>query len=121
MNFIPSTLAADSVDISGLESTISKETGIKIFANLGELLSGKEGATSLLQILFVIIGVLFLINVVMAGWDYMLSTGDPKKVSAASTRFLNGVIGLLLSLTAFLVVRIVASVIGVGGEGLPGI
>lgn len=102
---IRQVFAADGVDISGLYNPATKLTGT---STIGELLS-----QNVLNLVFVIIGILFLINIVMAGWDYMLSTGDPKKISAASTRILNGVVGLILAVTAFLIVRIVAGVIGI--------
>lgn len=110
MSLISSVFAADGVNISDLYDP----TGGKIApgSNLSALLS-----SNLLNLLFVLIGVFFFFNIVMAGWDYMLSTGDPKKVQAASSRFLNGFLGLILALTAFIIVKIVASFVGVGETG----
>ncbi len=115
MPLIKSIVAADGVDISKLYDP----TGGKIApgSNLAKLLSGDNPGQSILNLVFTLIGVFFFFNIVMAGWDYMLSSGDPKKVQGASTRFLNGFIGLILALTAFIIVKIVTSFVGVGETG----
>ena len=70
------------------------------------------GGLDLITLAFVIIGLLFMWNIIMAGWDYMMSSGDPKKVSAASTRFLNGFMGIAIAFFAFLIVNIITNMIG---------
>lgn len=50
----------------------------------------------------------------MAGWDYMMSSGDPKKVSSATSRFLNGFLGLAVAFFAFIIVNLVTNMIGLG-------
>ncbi|KKT97286.1 MAG: hypothetical protein UW99_C0036G0013 [Candidatus Collierbacteria bacterium GW2011_GWC2_45_15] len=72
------------------------------------------GGINLITLAFVIIGLLFMWNIIMAGWDYMMSSGDPKKVSSASTRFLNGFMGIAIAFFAFLIVNIITSMIGLG-------
>jgi TRAP-type C4-dicarboxylate transport system permease small subunit len=95
------------VDLSGMSNPAPRFNGID---TIGGLLTG--GGFNLLNLLFVIIGLIFFLNLIMAGWDYMLSTGDPKKISTATTRFVNGFIGLTLAITAFLIVRIVTTALG---------
>lgn len=97
--------AADEVDISNLPNPATKITGTNLSAIFSE---------NLLNIVFVIVGLIFFANVVMAGWDYMLSSGDPKRISAATTRLINSIIGLVLAMVAFVVVRIVLQVLGLG-------
>ncbi len=109
MNLVGQVLAQDSV-IKGLYDPTGGN--IKPGSNLSSLLS-----SNLITLIFTLIGVFFFFNIVMAGWDYMLSSGDPKKVQGASTRFLNGFIGLILALTAFIIVKIVTSFVGVGETG----
>ena len=50
----------------------------------------------------------------MAGWEYMMSSGDPKRVASATTRLLNSFIGLIMVFTAYLVVRVITNFLGLG-------
>lgn len=97
--------------ISDLLTTIpnSKFTTV---TDVAQLITG--GGFNLLDVVFFFVGLAFFANLVLAGWDYMLSTGDLKKVSAATSRFTNGLIGLIMAITAFLVVRTLAKIIGLG-------
>lgn len=95
---------------------ISKITGtatlIPNTAKITDLLSLNH--FNLINFIFVIIGLVFFANLVMAGWDFMFSSGDPKKVAGATTRLINGFIGLIMAVVAFIVVRLVTNVLGLG-------
>ena len=110
MLFINVVLAADDAAISSLPNIA---TNIPLSRTLGTLLT--SSGFNLLDLIFVIVGLGFFTNLVMAGWEYMLSSGDPKKISAATTRITNGFIGLIMAITAFLVVRTVVQLLGIGG------
>jgi len=69
---------------------------------------------NLINFIFVIIGLVFFANLIMAGWDFMFSSGDPKKVAGATTRLINGFIGLIMAVVAFIVVRLITNVLGLG-------
>lgn len=71
-----------------------------------------SGGFNLIDLIFFIIGLLFFANLVMVGWDFMMSTGEPKKVAAAGTRLINGFIGLIMVVTAYLVVKLITNVLG---------
>lgn len=108
MFFIKQALAAvPDVDLSHM---YDPATNLSLVTNIGGMLT--SGGFNLLKFLFVIVGLLFFFNLVMAGWDYLLSSGDPKKVSAAGSRFTNSFLGILVALTAFLVIRIVLQALG---------
>jgi len=109
MSLITTVLAADPVDISGLERDTASAIGAKSFTDLGSLLSQE-----LITLIFVFVGILFFVGLVTAGWEYMMSSGDPKKVSSAGTRFINSLLGLIICFTAYLVVRIVLTFLGLG-------
>ncbi len=109
MSLINLVLAADEVDITGLENSINQVVGINKFTDLGSVLS-----KDLLTLVFVIVGLLFFANLVMAGWEYMMSSGDPKRVASATTRLLNSFIGLIMVFTAYLVVRVITNFLGLG-------
>jgi len=106
MSIIKNVLAAD-VKISDLPNPAPK---IPVDSKISDLLS--LGHFNLLDFVFFIIGLLFFANLIMAGWDYMLSSGDSKKVSSATTRLVNGIVGLIITIAAFLVVRLVTRLLG---------
>lgn len=104
-----STKQSSDVSISTITTTATK---IPNTLNLSSLLTG--GGFNLINFVFIIIGLLFFANLIMAGWDYMFSSGDPKKVTAATTRLINGVIGLAVAAAAFIVVRLITTMLGLG-------
>lgn len=71
-----------------------------------------SGGFNLISLIFFIIGLIFFANLVMVGWDFMMSTGDAKKVAAAGTRLINGFIGLIMVVTAYIVVKLITKVLG---------
>jgi hypothetical protein len=84
-------------------------------SNLADILTNKGGSGasfSIINLLIFFAGIAFFINLVIAGWNYMFSSGDPKKTAAASSRLLNGFIGLVIVLVSFLIVRLVSTIIG---------
>lgn len=100
--------AADGVNISGLPNPAKN---IPLTTNIGGLLTLSNGV-NLLNLIFIIAGLFFFTNLVLAGWDFMMSSGDPKRISAATTRITNGFIGIIMSLTAFVVVRVIVMMLG---------
>lgn len=108
MTLIPQTLAAD-VSISSLPNAA---TNIPLSTKVAGLFTLSN--FNLINFIFVIVGLVFFANLVIVGWEYMLSTGDPKKVASASTRLINGFVGLIMAVLAFIVVRLVINVFGLG-------
>ncbi|HSV94916.1 MAG TPA: hypothetical protein VLH94_03035 [Spirochaetia bacterium] len=109
MTFISQTFADDGVSLSNLPDPAP---GLSNITNISGLLTG--GGFNLINLVFVLVGLVFFANLIITGWEYMMSTGDPKKVSAASTRLLNAFVGLILAVVAFIVVRLVTNVLGLG-------
>ncbi len=108
MTLINQVHAAD-VDISHITSTA---TNIPNSAKITDLL--RLSSFDLVNFVFIIIGLIFFANLIMAGWEFMMGSGDPKKISAATTRIINGFIGLLVAILAFVIVRLITNVIGLG-------
>ncbi len=104
---------ANDANISGLPAPAnsiftgaSGKTG-----TLANILS-PSGGVDLINLVFIGVGLAFFVNLILAGWDYMLSSGDPKKAAIASTRLTNGLSGLVMAITAFLVVKIFSTILG---------
>lgn len=73
----------------------------------------KQGGVDIVNLAFIGVGLVFFVNLILAGWDYMLSSGDAKKAANASVRITNGLTGLVMAFTAFLVVKIIATVFSI--------
>ncbi len=106
MTLINQVSAAD-VNISDLPNPAPN---IPLTSKITDLFTG--GGFSLLNFVFIIVGLIFFANLVIAGWGYMMSSGDPKKVQIATTRITNGLIGLIMTITAFIIVRLITRALG---------
>ena len=82
-------------------------------ANISQIISG-GGNFNLITFAFVLVGFYFMFNIISAGYEYLMSTGDPKKIAGATSRFMNGFMGLALVFFAFMIVNLITSMIGLG-------
>lgn len=105
------TYAVDEAKISDLYNPATNFT-VKPDSKITDLIN--SSGFNIINFVFFIIGLLFFINLVLAGWDYLLSSGDPKKVATASGRMTNGLTGLIMAITAYLIVKIVITILGLG-------
>ena len=110
------TIFIDDVEISKLLNDANLNPAPKLVGkqSLGDLLT--QGGFDLINIVFVFVGLIFFANLVMSGWDYMMSSGDPKKIASATSRLINGFLGLIMAITAFIVVRLISQALGLGGD-----
>jgi len=115
LSFILSTLYFLLAPVAHAQVNISTLTypGQTIQNNwdLGQLLTG----TNLITFIFFIAGLVFFFNLLSAAWEYLLSTGDPKKIAGATQRLLNSFTGIVVVLGSFVIVRIVLSILGIIG------
>ena len=95
------TNPAESVfDVTGKDFTIAK-------------LLKADGGLDIINFVFILVGLYFFANFVIAGWAFMMSSGDVKKATAAAGNITNAFSGLIVAFTAFLVVRIITTVLGI--------
>ena len=109
---IPQALAVSDINISNLSYPGQK---IQNGWDIGQLLTGGGSGFKVIDFVFFIAGLLFFFNLLYAGWDYLLSTGDPKKASSATSRLLNAFVGIVIVLGSFVIVRIATAIIGLPG------
>jgi len=57
-------------------------------------------------------GVILLLIFIWAGYDLMTSQGNPEKIKSAQAKITSGVIGVVLLVSAFLIVRLVDLIFG---------
>jgi len=106
-------LAADfnKNSISNLESQIP---GYKFNgANLNRLISLQD--FGVVNILFFVGGVALIISLISAGIGLMTAAGDPSKIKAGQTKITNGLLGMLLMLSAYFIIRLVGTILNLPG------
>ena len=69
--------------------------------------------SNLLTGLLMLVGTFALFLFILAGYKYMNSTGDPKKLEGARNTLIYGISGLLLVLFSFLIINVIYLVTGV--------
>jgi len=58
-------------------------------------------------------GVILLLVFIWAGYDFMTSEGNPEKIKSAQAKITSGVIGVLLLVSSFLIVKLVELILGI--------
>jgi hypothetical protein len=59
-----------------------------------------------------IAGLIFFVNLVMAGFSLLTSTGDPGKIQSATKSLLNSLIGLVIVISVYFILRIIKNIFG---------
>lgn len=96
------------------------ESGIAGFRfsgqNLAQILS-TSSPFSPINMIFYAIGVWFIINTIMGGISLMTSAGEPAKIGAAKSKITNSIIGFLVAFSAYWIVSLIGTVLGLGTVG----
>ena len=74
--------------------------------------------TSVVNWSAIIAGIIVLIYLIIAGIKYVTSSGDPGKTEEAQKQIISAIIGLAIVVLAYALVRLVTSLLGVGGLSL---
>ena len=69
----------------------------------------------IVQFLIPLAAVILLLVFIWGGYDFMMSQGNPEKVKSAQAKLTTGIIGLVLLLMAYALVRLISSIFGLGG------
>lgn len=85
-------------------------------ADLGsEDLTGTIG--KLISALLSVLGVIFLVLIIWAGFTWMTAQGDPKKVDKAKDILITSVVGLIILLSAYAISNFVITTLGTATAG----
>ena len=89
-------LLAQTVNFGGTEIKGPLDPNIQ---NLGGLIS------RILTFIIPLSGIVLLFVLIWGGYDYMMSQGNPEKVKAAQGKISTGVIGFVLLISSYIIVR----------------
>jgi len=62
--------------------------------------------------IFYVAGIILLIYLVIGGFQYMLSKGEPKAMQSAQAKITHALIGFVIIFLAFLIVQLIALIFG---------
>lgn len=71
------------------------------------VVADQSALRDVLSVVFAIVGVLAFLVIVIAGFQFVISGGDPQKVTKARQAILYAVVGIVVSAAAFTIVRFV--------------
>lgn len=57
-------------------------------------------------------GILLFFVIASAGYDYILSAGEPEKLTSAQSKITYALIGVILLVASYMIVRVVGAVVG---------
>jgi len=63
--------------------------------------------SNVLKLLIVLAGLFGLLNLILAGWGYIGSNGEPEKIKAAQAKMLNSLLGLIIIAASFTIAAII--------------
>lgn len=88
-------------------------TGPGVFQNISP--SNLVGVVLSRFLLFAIpvAGIYFLVRLILSGYNFMTSLGDPAKIQAAQQQLVNAGFGLLIVISAYFITQIIQSILGV--------
>lgn len=97
------TLLAKCDDAIGCISPPDFLNKVTVFDSTGKnFVLGITLVNAFLRLLFIVAGIYALYNFIMAGFDFMNSGGDPKKLSSAWGKIWQTMLGLLIIVCSFL-------------------
>jgi hypothetical protein len=68
--------------------------------------------STVISFLFPIAGLLLFVIFIWGGYDYLLSRGNPKQMQAGQAKITNGVIGMVLLIFSYIIVRFIVAFFG---------
>ena len=70
--------------------------------------------TKTLSFIMPMAGIILLFVLISGGYDYMMSQGNADKMKSAQAKITSGIIGFILLIVSFLIVRVIAMIFGLG-------
>jgi TRAP-type C4-dicarboxylate transport system permease small subunit len=84
------------------------EGPLKNINTLGDLVS------MVLKLVVPLAAVILLFVLIWGGYDYMMSQGNAEKIKSAQGKITTGLIGFILLILSFFIVRLIAAIFGLG-------
>jgi TRAP-type C4-dicarboxylate transport system permease small subunit len=102
---MPNKLLSQNVNINGQQIT-GPLVGIDSLAGL---------INKVMNFLIPLAAIILLLVLILGGYDYMMSQGNPEKVKSAQAKLTTAIVGFILLLISYMLVRVIAFIFGLGG------
>jgi len=67
------------------------------------------------QFLIPVAGIILLLVLIWGGYDYMMSGGTPDKIKSAQAKLTTAIIGFILLITSYILVKVITMIFGITG------
>lgn len=101
---------ASSLTIPG-GASIPNPTGFK-FNKISEIIIGADNSGAI-PFIFAFAGIGLLLMLLSAGFNFLTSAGDPKKLESGKQRLTNAIIGFLIIFVAYWAVQMAGVIFGI--------
>jgi hypothetical protein len=106
-------LLAQQLTLPGDDGTITGPLKGSTFGSLGSSITLGSIISRATLFVFAFAGMGLLIMLIMAGFTYLTSAGDAKKLSQAQSQLTNAIIGFIIIFCAFWIVQLVGTIFGI--------
>ncbi|MBI3342893.1 hypothetical protein HY032_01935 [Candidatus Gottesmanbacteria bacterium] len=83
------------------------------FDKIGGILSGGQGRPGAIAFIFAFAGIGLLLMLILAGFNFLTSAGDPKKLEMGKQRLTYAIVGFLVIFTAYWAVQLAGIIFGI--------
>lgn len=98
---------AQQINISGQPI----EGPLRGINTLGDLVN------KVVELLIPLAGIILFFVLIWGGYDFLMSQGNPEKIKGAQAKITTGIIGFVLLIFAYVIVKLIAKIFSVG-EGI---
>ena len=105
--------SAATIAPTAVETTTAQEIGLNYAANTGLVNSAqsdpKQMAVNIVRYLMTFLGIIAVVIILLGGFKWMTAAGNEDKVAEAKKLIVAGIIGLIIILASFAIVKFVVS------------
>jgi len=117
---IPSFCRAGLLSGTGTDAINSQVDPLKTGAGFGESVTIGSIITSVILGFMALLGIIFIILIILAGWKYLNARGDEQKTKESLDQIRHAVIGLIIIIASYSITYFVFNALPWGGTGGPG-
>ncbi len=103
-------MAFTETELKGLEQSIP---GFRFDGQ--ELANVFKGQNGIITLIFYFAGIAMILYFLTGGFQLMISRGDPRAIEEGKSKLTNGIIGFIIILSAYWIVKIFGSIFGLEG------
>lgn len=108
-NYLSQKVCIGGQCIEGPLPTLVGSAGKTEFETLGDLIN------KVVSFIIPLAAIILFFVLVWGGYDLMMSQGNPEKLKSAQAKITTGIIGFVLLILSYLIVKLISVIFGLGG------